>query len=177
MVNYALGGRITFACDDLALHFANLQSSDNLPSIEELRRLARTLHRRYSTQRAWDAAVAGGDAAADMGWATGTWTPPTSESSTSDQPPQPPPTVADPTDLGVTRGLGDGDDNASDAGSERSSESSVSTGSEESTSGFSGDRTLAQSILFMRDTMLLRDASQAVASGDVGRLWNDFRVS
>ncbi|OSC96922.1 hypothetical protein PYCCODRAFT_1335561, partial [Trametes coccinea BRFM310] len=41
---------------------------------------------------------------------------------------------------------------------------------------FGGDRTLAQSILFMMDTMLSRDAADAVAMGDVGRLWNNMKI-
>ncbi|OSD03124.1 hypothetical protein PYCCODRAFT_1366450, partial [Trametes coccinea BRFM310] len=41
---------------------------------------------------------------------------------------------------------------------------------------FKGDRTLAQSILFMNDAMLMRDASEAVAAGDIGRVWNDLKI-
>ncbi|KAI1781904.1 hypothetical protein LXA43DRAFT_1069592 [Ganoderma leucocontextum] len=41
---------------------------------------------------------------------------------------------------------------------------------------FVGDRSLAQSIMFMADTMLSRDASHAVANGDIGRLWNDMKM-
>ncbi|KAI9061993.1 hypothetical protein FKP32DRAFT_1604466 [Trametes sanguinea] len=41
---------------------------------------------------------------------------------------------------------------------------------------FSGDRTLAQVTLFMNDTVLSHDAAEAVAAGDVGRLWSDLKV-
>ncbi|KAH9893369.1 hypothetical protein C8Q73DRAFT_828246 [Cubamyces lactineus] len=52
--------------------------------------------------------------------------------------------------------------------------STATTNGGEST--FTGDRSLAQSILFIMDTMLSRDAAEAVAVGDVGRLWNDLKI-
>lgn len=42
---------------------------------------------------------------------------------------------------------------------------------------FVGDRILAQSILFMRDTILSKGAAEAVARGDVGTLYETLKVS
>ena len=66
---------------------------------------------------------------------------------------------------------------SSSSSEDASSPSSNAESSVGSDQGVSGDQSLAQSILFMRDTMVSRDASHAVASGDVGRLWEDMKVS
>lgn len=39
-----------------------------------------------------------------------------------------------------------------------------------------GDITLSESIVFMRDAMIAREAVYAVAEGDVGRLWEALKV-
>lgn len=53
---------------------------------------------------------------------------------------------------------------------------SSNQGSPPGAAPFTGDRTLAQSILFMRDAMISREVAQAVSCGDVGRVWNAFKV-
>lgn len=40
-----------------------------------------------------------------------------------------------------------------------------------------GDHVLANSIAFMRDTLLSRECANAVTSGDVGRVWEVLKVS
>ena len=66
---------------------------------------------------------------------------------------------------------------SSSSSKDASSPSSNAESSIGSDQGVSSDQSLAQSILFMRDTMVSHDASHAVASGDVGRLWEDMKVS
>ena len=45
-----------------------------------------------------------------------------------------------------------------------------------SPTSFTGDRVLAQSILFMRDTILSKGAAEAVAQGDVGTVYKILKV-
>ncbi|KAI1790500.1 hypothetical protein LXA43DRAFT_973673 [Ganoderma leucocontextum] len=153
--------------EDLFEHFENVDEQ-NVPSLETLREHARTLHNRYSTQRAWVAAMQGGDAALDAGWVSGDpWTHPSTEQ--LDQGPIIPPAAEEDKDKSPR--------SASSTESESSS-SHASSGADSESEGqaFSGDRTLAQSILFMRDAMVSRDASHAVAMGDVGRMWEDLKM-
>ena len=41
---------------------------------------------------------------------------------------------------------------------------------------FQGDRVLANSICFMRDTLISHEMSQAIAEGDVGHVWEVMKV-
>ncbi|KAI0353618.1 hypothetical protein OH77DRAFT_1406859 [Trametes cingulata] len=147
--------RLYYHCDDLFTHFEALASRDELPTLTQLRMAAEHLHRRYSSQRAWYDAMEGGGAAKDAGWSAGSaWREPSRSKTTGRTAPPDPPLksrspAADATGSGAVP-----PDSAS----------------------FQGDRTLAQSILFMSDAMLVREVSQAVAAGDVGRVWNAFKI-
>lgn len=102
----------------------------------------------------------GGDAAAEMGWKAGTpWGQEKSENAPA-----------------TTTGSPFQNSDASTAARTASAGKRTAASRAQDSKPFSGDRTLAQSILFMNDAMLSRDASQAVAMGDVGRLWNDLKV-
>ncbi|KAL1945780.1 hypothetical protein VTO73DRAFT_1782 [Trametes versicolor] len=154
--------RTYYDTDDIFGYFNGLKADDALPSIEELRKVARELHGRYSCQRAWYDAMDGGDAAAEAGWKAGSpW-----EQKKSEHTPANTTGSASQNTTSTTRTTGSAGKRA--AASE--------SGAEDATPPFSGDRTLAQSILFMINAMLSRDAAQAVAMGDVGRLWNDLKV-
>lgn len=165
--------------DDLFEHFEKLEEH-NIPTIQTLRRYAHELHDQYSTQRAWVLAMQGGSAADSAGWVKGkVW-----ESGPMVQEEQHENIVAGFSEAG---GQGVADEHAtaqerephasSSSSEDASSPSSNAESSVGSDQGVSGDQSLAQSILFMRDTMVSRDASHAVASGDVGRLWEDMKVS
>ncbi|KAI1792869.1 hypothetical protein LXA43DRAFT_886661 [Ganoderma leucocontextum] len=195
--------RIHYGCEDLAEYFAGLAARGQLPTLNELRLTATTLHKRYSTQRAWADAMAGGEAADEAGWTEGTqWGGDDSERSghtesggatqdvergatvgRSDDPEesvQRPAREAPVSDTiredarrapDADRGSGRAPRDASD---DSASDSSGSTETDEEP--FGGDRTLAQSILFMSDVILLRELSQAVAEGDIGRVWNAMKI-
>jgi hypothetical protein len=47
---------------------------------------------------------------------------------------------------------------------------------EEPEEPFLGDRVLARSIVFMRDTLISREAAYAIAEGDVGRAYEVIKV-
>ncbi|KAI0368163.1 hypothetical protein BV20DRAFT_948539, partial [Pilatotrama ljubarskyi] len=150
-------------CDDLHAHFEILSLQNTLPTMAELRQAAATLHHRYSTQKAWFSANEGGSSAAEAGWKTGS--PWRQDKSNATQEARP---LYQPSSGGQSHSPGP-DTESSAASSERGADS-------ESSDVFEGDTALARSILFMSETMLSRDASQAVASGDVGRLWNDLKI-
>ncbi|KAJ3005457.1 hypothetical protein NUW54_g4331 [Trametes sanguinea] len=144
--------RTYYAVDDLFAHFEGLSARDELPELEELRSIAKTLHSRYSCQRAWFDAMEGGDQAEQAGWSAGaSWKMKDNNANTPIGRKAP----AQPGTSLKKEGIGSGHTNMPK---------------------FSGDRTLAQSILYMMDAMLSRDAADAVAMGDVGRLWNDMKI-
>ncbi|KAM5546217.1 hypothetical protein V8D89_000344 [Ganoderma adspersum] len=177
--------------DDLFEYFEKLPEND-IPSLQTLRQCAHELHNKYSTQHAWVLAMQGGTAAEGAGWVAGDqWEPsaPTSilteceepDSVREDLPEGSEPVSAGPEAEESKESGGHEEragENANLSGSEVSSESSskLESSVESERSTFEGDQCLAQSILFMRDTMVSRDASHAVASGDVGRLWDDLKM-
>ncbi|PIL27740.1 hypothetical protein GSI_10893 [Ganoderma sinense ZZ0214-1] len=67
------------------------------------------------------------------------------------------------------QGNEDSEDSSSDSAESSDSE-------EEAPTPFRGDHSLARSISFMSDAVLVRDLSQAVAAGDIGRVWNDMKI-
>ncbi|KAI0362305.1 hypothetical protein OH77DRAFT_1377558, partial [Trametes cingulata] len=157
--------RLHYGADDLFRHFEALGERKQLPTLETLRSAAQTLHERYSSQRAWYDAMEGGEAAEQAGWPVGSpWEtglvvePVTGATqpcrADSDEPSAPP---VDPTSLPEPP-------------------PSSADSAAPSSALFCGDRALAQSILFLMDAMLVRDISQAVAAGDVGRVWNDMKI-
>ncbi|KAI1781902.1 hypothetical protein LXA43DRAFT_1105136 [Ganoderma leucocontextum] len=155
--------------EDLFAHFEHLDERD-IPSLETLREHARTLHNRYSTQQAWVMAMQGGDAALDAGWVSGDpWTP-VSDEQQVEQVAIIPPAAEEDKDTSPRSA------SSTESESESSSSHASSGGGESEAQAFSGDRTLAQSILFMRDAMVSRDTSHAVAVGDVGRMWEDLKM-
>ncbi|KAI0363120.1 hypothetical protein BV20DRAFT_984001, partial [Pilatotrama ljubarskyi] len=172
-------------CDDLNVHFENLRLQDSLPAMAELREAAAALHHRYSTQKAWFSATEGGTSAAEAGWKIGSpWRQDESHvAQMADSPTQVPRVDSS----GIFEHDKHGTDSPPPHRDEASpphspacdTESSASSGEHgvesDNSDMFEGDAALARSILFMSDTMLSRDASQAVASGDVGRLWNDLK--
>ncbi|KAI9069580.1 hypothetical protein FKP32DRAFT_1540109, partial [Trametes sanguinea] len=121
---------------DLFAHFESLSAKGAVPSLDDLHRIARMLHSRYSCQRAWFDAMEGVEHAEQAGWSEGS--PWKTRDKQANQP--------------------------------------VGHAAKDSQREFEGDCTLAQSILFMMDTMLSRDAADAVAMGDVGRLWNNMKI-
>ncbi|KAI0713539.1 hypothetical protein C8Q76DRAFT_796499 [Earliella scabrosa] len=220
--------RIELGCTNgLFEHFESLSAQNQIPSLNRLRAWAKTLHRKYSTERGGQAAKEGGTPASRMGFRTGPkWTAPNVDPTpvTIGRPPVDSQQSAQPCLATTAQGTSPSNPSSlplrspnvdcadseghtvpgeaapqletdrqsshdSDSASSRSSldgeplrdspqspPDSESTTSNTEPSVFVGDNTLASSILFMRDAMLMRDSSQAVASGDVGRLWNNLKM-
>ncbi|KAI9066783.1 hypothetical protein FKP32DRAFT_1565201 [Trametes sanguinea] len=146
--------RVYYGCEDLTTYFESIAaqpaSQRSMPLLDELRGVAQLLYERYSSQRAWFDAMEGGSAAEESGWSVGSrWGQSHSESTPSSP-------INDAT--------------------LREPPTTAASDSEPAVPTFSGDRTLAQSILFMSDAMLARDISDAVAIGDIGRVWNDMKI-
>ncbi|KAI9065081.1 hypothetical protein FKP32DRAFT_1533919, partial [Trametes sanguinea] len=146
--------RTHYGVDDLFAHFESLSAKGAVPSLDDLHRIARMLHSRYSCQRAWFDAMEGVEHAEQAGWSEGS--PWKTRDKQANQP------VGHAAKDSQRGGPKDGVTAASESG--------------KAPAEFEGDCTLAQSILFMMDTMLSRDAADAVAMGDVGRLWNNMKI-
>lgn len=172
------------------MHFETLEAQNRLPTIDELRMAARDLHKLYSSQSAYHDAMEGGDAAVNAGWTSGpSWGlddddddrgrqwhgTGASEQVGADHGPH----SGDAILMAVAESPLAADGPMTTTHSEESPATPTSVSSSDSATSavmFCGDRTLAQSILFMSDAILLRDLSQAVAEGDIGRVWNSLKV-
>ncbi|KAJ3553132.1 hypothetical protein NM688_g3779 [Phlebia brevispora] len=133
--------RLHFSADNLFAHFDDLEKLDNLPDLADLRKAARTLHKRYSTQRAYEMAMHG-------------MNPPNFFPVGS-------PWVAPEVD--ETSHL------------TQKAKTKAKKAAAESDDAFSGDQTLAQSIMFMHVTLILRDVVEAIADGDIGRVYEGLK--
>ncbi|KAM6491593.1 hypothetical protein JOM56_012985 [Amanita muscaria] len=142
--------RLHFGCNNLFTYFEDLMASGHLPEIETLEEAARKLHRAYSSTR-------GVYQALHETTETSTWSrtvplgtpwvpPPTFESSDSLSEPKKKPKRP-------TKKIAD------DLGRHPK-----------------GDRVLANSIMFMRDAMISREMSYAIAEGDAGRVHEVMKV-
>ncbi|KAI0737820.1 hypothetical protein C8Q80DRAFT_1348203 [Daedaleopsis nitida] len=177
--------RIHFNCDDIFTMFESRpQDSDHVMTVDELRAIARTLNQRYASQAAWTDAMEGGHAARDAGWTPGSRWDRDSERTQGSTASHGAARPAESSAGAIRTDLEDTEPNEaasdSDSGSEATQESHVSANASPPDRTqeplFLGDRTLAQSILFMSDALVLRDISQAVREGDIGRVWNDMKT-
>jgi hypothetical protein len=130
-----------------------------LPTIEELEKVAMMLHKRYSTPAAYGRnREQQGDPANKKNVPSGTpWFAPTPK--TKDTPEKAPKKSKGKVRKSKTAGV--------------TAEDKLVQGS---ASPFRGDMSLAGSIQFMYDAMLSREASCAVAEGDIGRVYEVFKV-
>lgn len=144
-----------FKCKDIFEHFKSLSVSKALPDIEVLEKTARILHCAFSSTRGLYYAL--GDTTATNSWteivALGSpWSP--SPVIASSQPSKPPPKST----------------NSQKAADE------ASTKPDTAGRHIKGDRVLANSINFMRDALMSREMSYAIAEGDVGRVYEILKV-
>ena len=142
--------RIELETDNLFEYFTKQKSSDTLPTFEALQAMAVNLNRTYSSMRAHQRALLDHNTNDRYSVKRGSsWKPPAIEESSRNVISQAP--------------------NAS-AKKKKAPETS------ETEIPFTGDRTLAKSIMFMRDTMLSREMSYAVQQGDIGRAYECVKV-
>jgi len=141
-----------FKCtDSIFSHFTHLAEQNLLPEIEDLLKAAGKLHRAFSSTHAIYLAL--DDTALDSEWSEtvplgSTWIPrPIIPSSVTD-------TAVNPATSKKPR---------------KKKEKPV-------TRHPNGDRVLANSITFMRDALMSREISYAIADGDVGRVYEILKV-
>ncbi|THG93874.1 hypothetical protein EW026_g7477 [Hermanssonia centrifuga] len=139
--------RILFGVEDIFSYFDELAQNNALPTLDELKIHAEVLYRRYSTQRAYEYALNGHnpDAGVHSIPRGAAWVPSPTENSSSQSARAPA-------------------KKAKDKGRPLLQ-----------TDTYTGDMSLANSIMFIHDTMLSREFSQAVADGDPGRVYEAFK--
>ncbi|KAJ3756736.1 hypothetical protein EV360DRAFT_47466 [Lentinula raphanica] len=163
--------RLAFGTSDLFGYFRELHEQDRLPTVEELKSIAQGLFMNYSTTAAYQHAMRDAGASED----TSPWT------------------ASVPVG---TPWLGAEDPSMEDLGlsftgptvrtrpepATKSKEPKKQTRKDKEAEEERdehrrrGDRVLANSISFMRDALLSRECANAVASGDVGRVWEVIKV-
>ncbi|KAJ6628483.1 hypothetical protein B0H10DRAFT_2209395 [Mycena sp. CBHHK59/15] len=176
--------RIFFEADNIITHFEDPKLI--VPDVESLWASARILVRRYASQEAYNQALREdfADSASDaMKIPRGTpWTPPVDNSRSArvdedaEAEEDPEETVID--ELGEAAGLEEifaDSDTGSASGKKRGKKKKKSTKHVEA-EDFSGDRGLANEVLFLQDMGWWIIADHAVPDGEVGRLWEIMKV-
>ncbi|KAJ6617040.1 hypothetical protein B0H10DRAFT_1948722 [Mycena sp. CBHHK59/15] len=177
-------GPIFFEADNIITHFEDPKLI--VPDVESLWASARILVRRYASQEAYNQALREdfADSASDaMKIPRGTpWTPPVDNSRSArvdedaEAEEDPEETVID--ELGEAAGLEEifaDSDTGSASGKKRGKKKKKSTKHVEA-EDFSGDRGLANEVLFLQDMGWWIIADHAVPDGEVGRLWEIMKV-
>jgi hypothetical protein len=169
--------RLAFGQTDLFKHFTELAQKEKIPPIEELEQVARKLYRAYSSSRAQYRALYDTDGTSE--WSRiipmgSSWTGVSEDESSCDIG-----STAKPSKSSKGKGrnvpaTSTKKPPAKKASSENTSEAELASDDEEP---FQGDRVLSNSIGFMRDAMLSREVAEAVADGDVGRVYEALKVN
>ncbi|KAJ3753060.1 hypothetical protein EV360DRAFT_97172 [Lentinula raphanica] len=158
--------RLAFKATDIFQYFRDLKKEDRLPELEDLKSMALTLYQSYSTSQAYS------DALYDAGTSNDTsslmyyvpvgtpWQGVAEDPSMEDFGiPSTRPTVQ-------TR-----HEPAKAKQQKKQTQKEKEADKDQEEIRTSGDRVLANSIVFMRDALLSRECANAAASGDVGRVW------
>ncbi|KAJ3776373.1 hypothetical protein FB446DRAFT_636082, partial [Lentinula raphanica] len=165
--------RLAFKTSDIFGYFEDLKKEEKLPTFEDLKSMARKLFNNYSSTRAHHNALHKAGASAE----TSSW---------SSSVPVGTPwlgVVNDPSMEDI--GLSINKTTARSARQEptyktkpqkRSTQKEKEAEEVQNKLRETGDRVLANSIAFMRDAVLSRECANAVASGDVGRVWEVMKV-
>ncbi|KAF8056279.1 hypothetical protein FPV67DRAFT_1678179 [Lyophyllum atratum] len=176
--------RVFYDVDNLAEHFKNLKAEGNLPTLDNLREIARLLVRRYTSQEAYNQALSSqewDDATDAMKVPKGTpWTAPVNSRGSANS--------------SSATGKPEGDGNIEveleeDVGEQSAEQGAKATAPEEEQvkgdekkkvhvekQGFDGDRVLANAILFLQDAGWWVEASYAVREGDIGRVFEIIKI-
>ncbi|RDB30543.1 hypothetical protein Hypma_007322 [Hypsizygus marmoreus] len=154
-----------FECSNLFKYFENCATANKLPTFEELEAIALTLYRTFSTTRAHYRALDNKGGTSE--WAKNVplgslWTPPPKDETSLFGPrPASQPKPRTSKGKGNTHTAPKNDTKGNDA---------------KEKPPFVGDRVLANSIAFMRDAIISREMSYAIAEGDVGRVYEVMKV-
>ncbi|EPQ59181.1 hypothetical protein GLOTRDRAFT_24745, partial [Gloeophyllum trabeum ATCC 11539] len=154
--------RLYFGTEDIFEYFRKLKDDDKLPTFEVLEEAAKTLHRTYTSLRAYERSLNGSQSGAYRVPCGSDW-----QDKPSDNPQD---TLPDKPELDVQ-------------GETRHKESQPSAGTEGSAgpegaarTPFRGDRVLGRSQRFLSDAMLSREAAIATPLGDSGRVYETLKV-
>lgn len=155
---------LRFKTENLWTYFDNLDRRHEIPSPEDLFNTAVDLWNNYSNPNASTAFIAGhqlSDSVVPIGelWRK--------EEDTTES--EPAPSQAAGGSAGNTREQ----EWENGRGGETNGKDAMSTGDKE----FQGDRTLARSASFMYEALVSKEVAQAVAEGDVGRVYEGVKVS
>ncbi|KAJ7680071.1 hypothetical protein B0H17DRAFT_1232529 [Mycena rosella] len=176
--------RVSFEADDIIAHFEDPRTP--VPDVESLRESARVLVRRYASQEAYNQALSEelmDSANGEMKIPRGTpWTQPVDNSQSEraddahgDAEPDEDTEAVVVDDLAENAGLEEFfEDAESDSRTKKGKKQKK--GKHMEAPGFSGDRGMANGILFLQDMGWWVIAAHAVPDGEVGRLWEILKV-
>ncbi|KAJ7685894.1 hypothetical protein B0H17DRAFT_1204590 [Mycena rosella] len=176
--------RVSFEADDIIAHFEDPRTP--VPDVESLRESARVLFRRYASQEAYNQALSEeltDSASEEMKIPRGTpWTQPVDNSQSEraddaygDAEPDDDTEAVVVDDLAENAGLEEFfEDAESDSRTKKGKKQKK--GKHIEAPGFSGDRGMANGILFLQDMGWWVIAAHAVPDGEVGRLWEILKV-
>lgn len=160
--------RVTLGADDIFAYFKNKATTGQTPTIEDLENLANGLNRQYSTQRAYERALDEYDTEDPYAVPLGTpWKARPAERSSQH--------VQSSKATGKKKqGKKDTEtgDNASMSKVKGKKKKELAAPQVD----FLGDRSLGKSIAFIKDTMMSRQMSTAVAEGDIGAAYECVKV-
>ena len=160
--------RVTLGADDIFTYFKNKATTGQTPTIEDLENLAKGLNRQYSTQRAYEHAL--DEHVTEDPYAVPLGTPwkarPAERSSQHVQ---------------SSKAMGKKKQGKKDTETGDNTSMSKAKGKKKKESAapqvdFLGDRSLGKSIAFIKDTMMSRQMSTAVAEGDIGAAYECVKV-
>lgn len=168
--------RLHFGFTDLYDGFKKLAADKNLPDIEDLEGISLKLYRVYSSPRAVVSAMCPANDQPKSKWELavplGTpWVPLLAQNSGEH------PSLAPSSQLSGSKKRKHSANATAPPPPPLDSESVPSLAATSSAPKFTGDRVLAQSIAFMRDSLIAREFTYAMAEGDVGRMYEALKVS
>ncbi|TCD62750.1 hypothetical protein EIP91_006448 [Steccherinum ochraceum] len=164
--------RLHFETDDILAHFTQLKREGRLPSLDSLRSQAHVLWERYTSRRSVDQ-VKTGRRVQDLGIpAASPWRAPAVDPSSAE---------SELLNSSLPQ-QGSGTSSSGHAAesnpnpSESTPSPNVPTANTETPAPFEGDESLAHSMTYMRDTMLVQEFVSAVADGDPGRSYEAMKM-
>ncbi|KAJ3793040.1 hypothetical protein GGU11DRAFT_854030 [Lentinula aff. detonsa] len=161
--------RLVFDTPDIFKYFQTLQSKNQIPPIEEFEKTARKLFRSYSSTRGMYNSIHHADLPKESSEWTNNVPMGTPWTGVTDIP---------TSDIGLTSIRSGASRKAKQPEKKKKKHTKAQKQAEieREENRKHGDHVLANSISFMRDTVLSRECANAVASGDVGRVWEVLKV-
>lgn len=156
---------LQFKTENLWTHFDKLDHQGNIPSPEDLFKMAVTLWNNYSSPGAFTKFM--------VGCQPNDSVVPTGEPWRKEEDTDPEPGPSKAVDSG-TKDEGKGDSREEEEGGKTKGKGAMPVGPEKE---FRGDHVLARSVSFMYEALVSKEVAQAAAEGDVGRVYEGVKVS